>query len=145
MILISKKLIFTNVIHFTLPSAFFQHRCLSRTNYDNEVTIIPVKTPKSNNTLRIHNLMYSHNAVKRGGERSNFHRIFYSVELKEERRDMSWQNIRRPPPEQELRPNDREKSALPRLMRRVLNRNLFEGNYKTRYCGQHCKSLLSYR
>ena len=52
MILISKKLIFTNVIHFTLPSAFFQHRCLSRTNYDNEVTIIPVKTQKSNNTLR---------------------------------------------------------------------------------------------
>ena len=86
MILISKKLIFTNVIHFTLPSAFFQHRCLSQTNYDNEVTIIPVKTQKSNNTLRIHNLMYSHNAVKRGGERSNFHRIFYSVELKEQRK-----------------------------------------------------------
>ena len=67
-----------------------------------------------------------------------------NLEIKEEGRAMSGQNICRPP-EQELRPNDREKSALPCLMRRVLNRNLFEGNYKTRYCGQHCKSLLSYR
>ena len=57
-----------------------------------------------------------------------------NLELKEEGRAMSGQNICRPP-EQELRPNDREKSALPCLMRRVLNRNLFEGNYKTRYCG----------
>ena len=55
-----------------------------------------------------------------------------NLEIKEEGRAMSGQNICRPP-EQELRPNDREKSALPCLMRRVLNRNLFEGNYKTRY------------
>ena len=83
----NRKHFYSQIINFTLL-----YPCFFGTGVSHGLTMIMrwpsyKSKPKNQTILYAHNHMYSHNpATEWGGERSNFLRVFHTIELKEERK-----------------------------------------------------------